>query len=498
MDGELLVSVDLVRSLSRQLDARLPHYGVLAEHYEGDQPLNFLPPEIREEVGRRLTSAVVNWPRVIVDAVEERLDVEGFRTTGEDADADLWALWQANDLDEWSQMCHLDALLYGQSFAIVWQDADGLRISVESASEVFVEAVPGQQTLRRALKRWLDEDGWHAALYLPDRVEVYRDDRPAPRVVGDSVRATVMAANWQLVDSVSHPLGVVPVVTFTNRPRLNRLWGTSELADVLPLAQQINKLATDMMVTSESHAMPRRFATGIQLSANPAQRERLREEVKQYWDMLTTGRTMVAGQGVTIGQLPASDLAGFVNAINMITGQIAAIAKLPPHYLGLTTDNPASADAIRSAEASLVKKALRKQRQFGGSWERVMRYARAWQLGVAEGNLPPEYDRIEAIWRSPETPTVAQSADAAVKLTQGDQPVITPESAQEFYLGWSPVQIERDRQRREQAVVSTALAPVRAQLAEADRLMREQDLSQPAAYAAVGLLQAAAMSRDGA
>jgi hypothetical protein len=56
----------------------------------------------------------------------------------------------------------------------------------------------------------------------------------------------------------------------------------------------------------------------------------------------------------------------------MLAAQIAAIAGLPPHYVGLMSQaNPASADAIRSAEASLVKRALRKQRVFGGSWERV-------------------------------------------------------------------------------------------------------------------------------
>ena len=38
---------------------------------------------------------------------------------------------------------------------------------------------------------------------------------------------------------------------------------------------------------------------------------------------------------------------------------------------------------------------------------------------------------------------LAQDADAAVKLTQGDNPVITPQTAQEKWLGMS--QTERDR-----------------------------------------------------
>ena len=42
-----------------------------------------------------------------------------------------------------------------------------------------------------------------------------------------------------------------------------------------------------------------------------------------------------------------------------------------------------------------------------------------------------------------ETRSKAQDADAAVKLTQGDSPVITAQTAQEKYLGMS--QTERDR-----------------------------------------------------
>jgi hypothetical protein len=50
---------------------------------------------------------------------------------------------------------------------------------------------------------------------------------------------------------------------------------------------------------------------------------------------------------------------------------------------------------------------------------------------------------IEVKWAEMETRSMAQAADAAVKLTQGDNPVITPQTAQEKWLGMS--QTERDR-----------------------------------------------------
>ena len=482
------MTVELVQSLSTQyVTARLKRT-LLANAYDGVQRLSYLDEEIRRQVGRRLQSVVINWERVILGSIEERLDVDGFRAGGQQADDGLWALWQANDLDEWSQMCHLESLLYGQSYGIAWRDANGLRITAETGAEVVVKSATGRmRDLSAALKRWHDGTSWRAALYLADRVETYRLDGAPGMTPG-------AGADW-LSDgpAVQHTAGVVPVVTFTNGPRLDDLRGRSEIADLIPLTQAVNKLATDMMVTSEYHAMPRRWATGIQMPTG-TDRERLQAEATAYWDQATKSKTWLAGQGVAFGQFATADLGNFVTAIGMITGQIAAIAGLPPHYLGISSDNPASADAIRSAEASLVKRAVRKQRQFGGSWERLMRIAKAMETGVSIADLPGQYAKIETIWRDPGTPTVAQSADAAVKLTAGDNPVITTQTAQEIYLGFTPEQIDQDQRRRVESSGALALAPVKAQVAEANRLMTEQGLNQNAALAAVGLLQAAALN----
>jgi hypothetical protein len=60
----------------------------------------------------------------------------------------------------------------------------------------------------------------------------------------------------------------------------------------------------------------------------------------------------------------------------------------------------------------LVKRAERRQRAFGGTWERVMRTVRVFQ------GLPdePDMSRMETLWRDAATPTRAQATDAVVKL----------------------------------------------------------------------------------
>ena len=107
---------------------------------------------------------------------------------------------------------------------------------------------------------------------------------------------------------------------------------------------------------------------------------------------------------------------------------------LPPHFLGYSDANPTSADAIRSAETRLVKRAERRQRAFGGAWEQVMRLA----LLVVDGALPDGIDSLETIWRDASTPTIAQKADAVTKLRTAG--LISLRQARED-LGYSQEQI---------------------------------------------------------
>lgn len=484
------VSLELVRKLSDRLVEEQRHAEKLDLYYSGNQPLAFLHPEIKASVRNRITNLAINWPRIIVGAIEERLDVEGFRLgDDETADRELWRIWQANDLDEWSQIGHVDALVHGRSFVSVWADPDDPgtpRVAFESARQLTVSYVAGTRTIDAALKVWRDDGVQTAMLYLPDRLERY--EAPAPKVTGTG------NVRYALAETIPNPLGAVPIVPFVNRPRLMDLTGESELSDIVPMADAVNKLATDMMVSSEYHAMPRRWVTGMEIPREGGAQRRMSEEVRREWSQAFPGKPWIGGKDVNFGQFPEASLENFINAIKMLTTQIAAIAGLPPHYLGVNTDNPASADAIRSAESSLIKKAERKQRAFGGSYERVMRLA----VHVRDGQPDPSLGRLETIWRDPATPTPAQKADAAVKLTQGERPVITRRQAWED-LGYSPAQQARMVADEREAADLAATQDVRARVAVATELMETQGLSQAAAFAAAGLLAAASqMNADAA
>jgi hypothetical protein len=469
-------SPQLGRMLTR-IGADNPLLRVLDSYYRGAQPLSFLAPEIQRAVSNRLKSLVVNWPRLVVNSLEERLDVDGFRQASDQpADAELWRIWQANDLDEQSQMCHTDALIHGRAYAIVWADPDDPktpRVTVESAEQMTVDFEPGTTNVVAAVKHWSQEDMLYATVYLPDTIERYQVSSAAFDAAPSAAEAP-----WQFrEDPIRHDLGVVPVVPFINRPRMTHLYGESELIDVLPLADAVNKLATDMMVSAEYHAMPRRWATGIDLGDTEGDQAKTREAAKQMWTQAEAGRVWMSdSKDAQFGQFTEAKLDNFVRGIEMLAAQIAAIAGLPPHYVGLMSQaNPASADAIRSAEASLVKRAQRKQRVFGGCWERVMRLV----LLVRDGAVPAASRSMETIWRDPNTSTWAQQVDAAVKLDG----IGLPLRQNLEMLSQTPTQIERVFTTRNE----DAMANVAAQLEAADAIVEKFGFSRAAALAAVGL-----------
>ena len=487
-----------VARLSRRLVLQRQTCEPMDDYYNGRQRLAFLAPEVREQIGDRLRPLVINWPRTIVDSVQRRSYVEGFRvSTGGTADDELWRIWQANDLDEWAQLAFVDALVHRRSFMSVWNPdgGDTPRIAVESELQMTVEYEPGTRIITAALKRWQDGALQYATLYRPDAVLrfsaphavvqqfEFRLDGAAPLTAGGGV------GPWQLEQRLPNPLGVVPVVPIVNRPRTNNLDGVSELHDVIPVADAVNKLATDMMVTSEYHATKRRWATGIEVPANPDNRVRLQAEVAAQWDNATKGKTWLAGQGVTFGEFGEASLSNFTAAIELLTTQLAAISGLPPHFLGVGTKNPASADAIRSSEATLVERAREKHRAWGGALEQVMRLSIAARDGVRLDALPPELSGMETIWRDPETPTEAQTADATIKLLAAG--VIDLEAAQER-MGLTPAQRSAISERRSLATATAATADVSSRMDLARSLQQNDGLSQNASLAAVGLLQAAA------
>ncbi|MFD3038357.1 phage portal protein [Mycolicibacterium senegalense] len=388
---------DLLHALLQKLDEPVAHYGVLEQYYAGQQPLAFLSPEAKAALGTRFGRMATNLCRVAVTSLTERLRVTGF--TG----AQVWADWLRNDLDEQSVAAHREALLLGSSYVITWADKFGRpKVTVETAKQMACLRDPGTRTLTAAVKRWETATTTEAIVYGPEVITRYRANQTGATTAG-----------FVTVDEIANPLGVVPVVRLLNSDRILDE-GCSEIEDILPLNDALNKVLTDLMVASEYTGRPRRWATGVELEEVPVLDDDGNEtgETTEQNPYPEGTRMMIAeGEAAKFGQLDAADMGGYGNAVDVLLTQISAVSGLPAHYLGISHDNPASADALRASEASLTARAEARQAQFGRSWEDVARLI----VGVRDGADPTTVD-VRVQWADAATRSVAQEADAITKL----------------------------------------------------------------------------------
>jgi len=395
---------DFLHKLLQKLDEPLARYSLLDLYYTGNQPLAFLSPESRVALGNRFGRMASNIPRLAVTALTERLQITGF------SDEALWPEWLRNDMDLLAGVAHREALLFGDSFVIVWADSAGRpKVTIESAKQVAIQVDPGTREIVAAVKRWETEISTEAVLYLPDRIVRY------------SANHTGATLGFEAKQEIANPLGVVPVVNLRNSDRILDDYGASEIDDLMPLVDGLNKSLADMLVTSEFVGRPRRWATGIELEEKPVIDSDGNPVVDDDGEPVVTtanpfpegNRMMISEEAeAKIGQLAAADLAGYEASVRVMLGQIMAVSTLPAHYVGVFTDNPASADALRASEASLTARAEARQETFGRAWEKVAKLMTA----VLDQVDPNVVDNVVVFWSEAGTRSMAQEADAAVKL----------------------------------------------------------------------------------
>lgn len=376
--------------------------------YRGDQPLRFHVDEIDN---KDLQTFSVNICRLAVNAVAERMKVKKVtaKANGVDVSDRMESYWDSLGMDQRLQSAIVDALAVGSAYLIVW-GAKGNRptITVESAEQVTVSRDPITSEVTGAVKRWFEHD--HQGIMVDEHVIFYGPDE-ITRMARDE------AGGLKIVRKVDNPLGVVPVVPLINLDRVTDDRGYSVVDDLGPLVDALSKILADMLTASEHVARPKRWATGVALEEGgdgfTADGGALEEEPERVRNPFEDSYRMWISESdaAKFGQLPGGDLNGYKTAVDVVMQQIMATSALPAHMVGITSSNPSSADAIRSAEASITARAESRARVLTMAIE----YAVILMVSVDQG-VPVSQCEAWIQWGSFATRSQAQEADAVTKL----------------------------------------------------------------------------------
>jgi hypothetical protein len=340
----------------------------------------------------------MGWPRVAVDALDERLNLQGFRfPDSNDLDSGLMDIFQANGLDCYAPMAHVDALVFKSAYVAIGTNDDDASLpllTVESPLDFAVEWDARTHKMLAALRLYQFEGSQQATLYLPDQTV-----------------SLVKHNGWTVVDRDVHNLGEVLVERIVNRPRSYDIDGTSEITpELMSITDAACRTLLGLEVAREFYSAPQRYILGADEAAFQGADGTPKSGWETYMGRVLALEPNADGVVPTVGQFTSYDPATFTKVVDMYAQIVSSLTGLPPDVLGFSQSNPPSIDTIKATDR-LRRKADRKALTFGESWCHVMAKA----LLVRDGTCPDNVHQMSAVWGDTGVPAPAQVTDAIFK-----------------------------------------------------------------------------------
>lgn len=411
-------------------------YQQFYKYYAGDQRLAYATEKFREAFGNLFKEFAENACAGVVDSLAARLKIQGWQSslatqTTEDVPSPVEGaptykkvktvdplgeaaqnLWDRNRMDERSLDVHTEALRCGDAYVIVWPDEDmNAGIWFNEAAYIEVQYDPNRQgELLRGSKLWFDdvEEVWYLNLYLRNMIEKYHSK-------GKNV--PTKPEGWQQrAEIVNNPYLRVPIFHFANQATCRH--GESELRDIIPIQDGLNKSVMDMLIAMEFASFKQRYIIGMEVDVDEATGEPGQGSAKNYG----VDRMMaIPDPEAKVGQFDATDLDQFLRVTDKFWASVARVSGTPLHYFYITSGDFPSGEAIKSAEARFVTRIEDRQKGFSPTWSDAMLFALDIEGKLADvptdrmGRKDFKAVTLSPQWKDAAPRTESELADTAVK-----------------------------------------------------------------------------------
>lgn len=395
-------TLDLVLKdfIDKQEQALRADYLLFEQYYRGEQRVmltdrlqSFLNPDLKFRD---------NYCGVVVDVLVERLEVIGFDGSDDKLNEYVWQVWQANRMDQTQITAHLEAVQKGDGYILVSWNKDEARpmLEFQNPDMIIPHYNPATRKIDWASKKWVDTErlGGEAVsrlnLYFPDRIEKYfaKGDSTTGGGVWRQFQEedeTEWPQDW--TDGKGDPIGVA-IQHFRNLPGGDD-FGVSELTNIVPLQDLLNKSLVDLMQILDIQGYPQRATIDLNTP-----NETLDATPGAVWNFKSTN----PDEPGTITQFDVSDIDGPLRTIETIIQHISSISRTPQHLFQIGGDAP-SGEALKVSESGLVFKVKRRQVGFGNTWEDSMRLAAKLEEVFGEGAIGADDATLSTMWQDPET-----------------------------------------------------------------------------------------------
>lgn len=404
------------------------------KYYEGHVTLRDVNLGIALPTGLRGLEVGCSWGQKAVDVLAARSMFDGFVGTGGSLDSLARLVADNRLVAEYAKACR-DELKYGCVFATLSaDDAIGCRIRFHSPAA--------------AAALWSGEKGRiDCGLAIIDTMKDEKDEgKWAPSIVNlyTDTAVVVLTREGNIWTAKRHPnkMGRPLMEPLIWNATSSKPFGRSRLKrPIRSLIDDYVRVVANAAIALEFDTTPQKYILGV---TDEQYDTIVSDKFRQYVGAIIAATTNPdTGEKPAFGQLAQGSLSPHVEKMRMTATQFAAATGLTVTDVGVVNDaNPTSSDAILAQSQTLVLLAQQLNTGNGDALRTIARMAQAIARKVTLDELTEEERNVMAHFRNPAMPSVAVTADAAIKIASARQEFAATDTFLEM-IGFDQADIRR-------------------------------------------------------
>lgn len=376
-----------------------------------------------------------SWGAKTVDVLASRSIFDGFvSSNGADVDAMNKIIRVNNLISEYSKATK-EELKYGCSFAVISGGKGNAQVRFYSP--------------HCAAARWSGAKGRiDCGLAFDDSKKDESDYAWSP----EHINLYTETAIWQIdkdrglwyATEYPHDFGKPLMVPMIWDATANKPFGQSRLKEpVRRLIEGYVRTVANATIGLEFATSPQKYLLGV---SDEQYDGIVNDKYKQYvGSILCATDNPETGERPQYGQLPQGNIQPHVEMLRMLATQYSAATGLSVTDTGVVNDaNPTSSEAILAQAQTLVLMAEQLNNSNTVSLYQIAQMALAVEYGTTPENLPEDLADVVPHFKNPAMPSVAITADAAIKIASAREGFSETDTFLEM-IGFSQADIRRIR-----------------------------------------------------
>lgn len=354
------------------------------------------------------------WGAKTVDVLAARSMFDGFVNENGEADEELQKIVTENRLiSEYRKNCR-DELKFGCTFATLSADPTikcKIRFHTPKTAAALWNGAKGRIDCGMAIIDTV-EDEYQKNVWRPSLINLYTDD--AIWVISKT------GYSWT-AEKLPHRMGRPLMEPMIWNATSEKPFGRSRIKEpVRRLIQGYVRTIANATIGLEFSTAPQKYLLGV---TDEQFDEVVNKKFSQYiGNILAATSNPDTGEKPSFGQLMQGTITPHVEMIRILATQFSAATGLSVTDTGVVNDaNPTSSDAILAQSQTLIQLAEDLNTGNGDSLRMIALMALAIANQTTMEDLPDEKKDIVAHFRNPAMPSIAATADAAVKIASTRQ-----------------------------------------------------------------------------